>query len=84
MCCASKRESKQKISSIYNSDGELETEVENEIDIPQHADNPFLDTNVLTGVLGFRYENKDSIIVVYSNVETKIFCLRMQLKPIPN
>ena len=41
--------------------------------LPEHVDNPFLNTDIKNGVLGFRYENKNAKVTVYSNVETKHF-----------
>ena len=56
----------------------------NPIDLPEHADNPVLNTQINGGILGFRYEIKDSSFVVYSTIETKTFCYIMKLTPVKN
>ena len=81
MCCWSQNLESKPVSSPYDSNGEISTN-QPIYDIPQHADYALLNTDILTGILGFRYETKDSLIVVYSTVETKTFCYIMQLKPI--
>ena len=43
----------------------------------------FLNRNVITGILGFRYETKNEMFIIYSPVEAKTFCMIMQLNPIP-
>ena len=49
---------------------------------PTHVDNPFLNTDVKSGILGFRYETKSDSITIYSNVQTKTFCLIMGIEPL--
>ena len=86
MCCWSKNQTSEQVSRVYNSEGEIETDDQNtyESNLPQHADYALLNTDVLSGILGFHYETKDTVIVIYSTVETKTFCYIMQLKPIPS
>ena len=51
--------------------------------VPEHVDNPILDRNLKTGVLGFRYENKsDGMIIVYTSPEAKTFCKLMKIHPL--
>ena len=52
-------------------------------DIPEHCDNPFLNRDVVKGILGFRYENKvDGQIVVYTSLEAKTYCKLMKTTPL--
>ena len=85
MCCWYQKE--KDISSVYNSDGQLvdvASEDINELELPEHVDNLLLNRNVHTGLLGFRYETKDTKIIVYTSIEAKTFCMIMDLKPIPS
>ena len=68
---------------VFDSNGELSQEP-NEFDLPEHADNAFLNRNVQTGILGFRYETKNWTFIVYSSIESKTFCLIMKLTPMKN
>ena len=71
---------------MFNSDGQqvnLSSEDNlNLNELPEHVDNLFLNRNVHKGILGFRYETKDTEIIVYTSIEVKTFCMIMQLKPI--
>ena len=82
MCCWSQNITSDRVSSVYDANGEISTNEQEIFDLPQHADYALLNTDVLTGILGFHYETKDTVIVVYSTVETKTFCYIMQIKPI--
>ena len=82
MCWGYQKVTGNQVCSVYDCNGELATDSPEIYDIPQHADYPLLNTDVLTGILGFCYETKDTVIVIYSTVETKTFCYIMQLKPI--
>ena len=84
MCWFLSKKRKQ-VSSVYNSDGELIDEKQNdtEIDLPEHVDNLILNRNVHNGTLGFRYKNKDATVIVYSSIEARTFCLIMHLSPLP-
>ena len=85
MCFSRDRGKPTKVSKVFNADGTISEESEsNDLDLPGHADNPLLNTNVKTGILGFRYETKNSSLVVYSNVQCKTFCFIMQLTPLKN
>ena len=81
MCCWCKK-AKTEVSSVYNSDGELIIDEPNHTELPEHVDNLLLNRNVHTGVLGFRYETKDTVIIVHTSIEAKTFCMIMQLRPI--
>ena len=73
------------MKQVYDADGDLnENSTEIETDVPQHVDNPVLNSSIPHGILGFFYETKDSTILVYSTIETKTFCYIMQLKPVSN
>ena len=51
--------------------------------LPEHSDNPFTNTNLSNGILGFRYENKvDGLLVVYTSIEAKTLCKLMKLTPL--
>ena len=52
-------------------------------DIQEHSERPFLNTNLKSGILGFRYENKtDGLTVIYSSVEAKTLCILMKISPL--
>ena len=75
---------KVKVRSVYSLDGELIANENTDItrELPEHNDDPSLNRNVQYRVLGFRYENKNETIMVYSSVEAKTFCMLMRLSPI--
>ena len=50
--------------------------------LPEHDDNPFINRDLRYGILGFVYENKDQVIVVYTSLAAKTFCQMMRIKPI--
>ena len=79
-CCIKVR---SEVSSIFNSNGELvEDEViETTANLPEHIDNPTLNRDLRNGVLGFRYENKKDVLIVYTSLEAKTFCILMKIKP---
>ena len=84
MCCWSKK--RKEIASVYESDGNLNLTTEDTLNLnklPEHADNLFLNRDVYKGLLGFRYETKDTKIIVYTSIEAKTFCILMNLKPVP-
>ena len=74
---------RSEVSSIFNSNGELvEDEViETTANLPEHIDNPTLNRDLRNGVLGFRYENKKDVLIVYISLEAKTFCILMKIKP---
>ena len=84
MCCSGKQRHSRTVEKHFNSDGQInwDEENENEIDLPEHVDNLLLNRNVHNGVLGFRYENKDELIIVYSSIEAKTFSMIMQITPL--
>ena len=84
MCCYCEKVKAESVHKVYNSSGEIELVNPdiNDLHIPEHADHPLLNTHVVKGILGFRYENKNSSFVVYSSVETKTFCMIMKLEPL--
>ena len=71
---------KHSVKSIQNSE---ETNLPAP-DLPEHVDNAYLNRNVQTGILGFRYETKNSNFIIYSSVEAKTFCILRNLKPLHN
>ena len=75
-------EKAQKVQKLYNSDGTVHENTNENIEVPEHVDNPLLNTDVVKRILGFRYKTKMDTILVYSNIECKTFCLIMQLKPL--
>ena len=79
-CCIKVR---SEVSSIFNSNGELvEDEViETTANLPEHIDNPTLNRDLRNGVLGFQYENKEDVLIVYTSLEAKTFCILMKIKP---
>ena len=83
MCFGYKRDKYVNVKQKVNSDGTV-CEQEEEINLPGHTENPFLNTNVLTGILGFRYKTKNYTIVTYSNIECKTFCYIIQITPLKN
>ena len=59
---------------MFNSDGQQvnvssEDNNLNLNELPEHVDNLLLNRNVHKGVLGFRYETKDTEIIVYTSIE---------------
>ena len=48
----------------------------------EHSDNVLIAPNLKNGVLGFRYETKNDVIITYSSPEAKAFCMLMKIKPI--
>ena len=75
-----------KLHKVHNSDGEINEETPFYIpsEIPEHVDNAMLNRNVQTGILGFRYETKSEMFVMYTSVEAKTFCILMRLEPVHN
>ena len=86
MCCSSKscNSNKSKVYSVHNSNGEINSDEENDhhVELPKHVDDPFLNRNVKRGTLGFRYETKNEMLLVYSSLEAKTFCILMSLSPL--
>ena len=80
MCYCCKNVEKHSVKSIQNSE---ETNLPAP-DLPEHVDNAYLNRNVQTGILGFRYETKNSNFIIYSSVEAMTFCILMNLKPLCN
>ena len=73
--------------NVHNSAGEInneETNVDLYANMPEHIDNAFLNRDLKKGILGFRYENKQSVVTVYSSLEAKTFCILMGLTAIKN
>ena len=81
MCCFS--ENSKNVKSVCTSDIDGTSEDEYLVELPEHVDNLLLNRDVHRGILGFRYETKDTEIIVYTSIEAKTFCMIMQLKPIP-
>ena len=50
--------------------------------LPEHVDDPFLNRDVVKGILGFYYETKSDSLIVYSTPESKTFALLMKIKPL--
>ena len=83
MCCSCKKDTK--VYSVHTVNGKIqpdEPSLNQYSEIPEHVDNGLLNRNVHKGILGFRYETKDTSFVVYTSVEAKTFCYIMQLKPL--
>ena len=81
MCFSGLQSKKANVCNTFNSDGGISEEPINN-ELPEHVDNIYLNRNVKTGVLGFRYETKNSTIIVYSSIETKTFCYIMKITPL--
>ena len=86
MCIPGLDKNDVNVSSIYNSQGEMDTEDANHdlLKLPEHVDDPYLDRDLKNGILGFRYENKKEIVIVYSSIEAKTFCMILHLKHMRN
>ena len=84
MCCTSKKDRTDSVQAKFNSEGQVESDDENnlEVELPEHVDNLLLNRNVHNGVLGFRYENKNYTVISYTSIEAKTFCMIMQITPI--
>ena len=50
-------------------------------ELPEHNDSISIDRDLHTGILGFRYENKNEELIVYSSPEAKTLCIMMRKKP---
>ena len=63
MCFPTKHEQKKDVQAKYDEqDGSVNESYPNSdisSDIPEHVDNPFIDTDIEEGILGFVYETKD-------------------------
>ena len=81
MCFYCTSVKRPQVHNVHNSNGEINTEPQSNLDIPKHVDNPMLNRNLQSGVLGFRYETKKETIVVYSSLKAKTFCILMSLSP---
>ena len=46
---------------------------ENVFNVPEHVSSSFVNRNIMTGILGFRYETKNEMFIVYTLVEAKTF-----------
>ena len=77
MCCWCKKE--KQVNSVHSYDGEAVSD-NTYNDYPEHVDNALLNGHIRKGVLGFRYENKTCMFIVYTSVEAKTFCMIMHLK----
>ena len=84
MCFGNTKLENRKVFCVHNGNEEIENEAEPNSNVPQHVDYPLLNTNVKTGILGFRYETKEEMFTIYSSLETKTFCMIMQLAPLRN
>ena len=49
--------------------------------LPEHSENPFLNTDLRRGILGFVYETATHFIVVFSSLAAKTYCKMMGIKP---
>ena len=83
MCWSGKKKYRD-VCSIYNQDGEINVNANNEttLELPEHNDDPFLNRNVQYGILGFRYETQNSVLIVYTSIQAKTFCMIMHLSPV--
>ena len=83
MCFAHKTVKTEKVYSVHETQGEISEQPE-EFHFPHHVDNPLLKTDLKTGILGFYYETKKCLFLVYLTVECKTFCYIMKLTPMKN
>ena len=86
MCFNTSQRGQIQGKDIENTDIDISEEVDTiPSTIPEHVDNPFLDRNLKTGILGFTYENRNQgLTIVYSSVEAKTFCKIMKIVPVRN
>ena len=85
MCWCNKKHKFPEVQSVYSSDTEIPSQDngENLENLPEHVDNLLLNRDIFkNGILGFRYETKDVVIMSYTSVEAKTFCLLMRIRPI--
>ena len=78
--CYAKRVVNEK-KNLTDTDSVVEG-YETTLPLPEIDENPFVNRNIKTGILGFRCETKDGIIVLYTSAEAKTFCLLMKIKPV--
>ena len=73
MCFLKKPEHKTVLQAKYDEQNgtvnETNTSSDIPVDIPEHVDNPFLDTDIEEGILGFIYETKDETVTVWTSEE---------------
>ena len=81
MCYSCKKVEEQKLESVHSLNEEVEIDVGN---VPEHVDYVLLNHDLKKGILGFRYENKKSMFIVYTSPEAKTFCILMRIKPLCN
>ena len=67
-----------------NGDSIVDPQLHLPSNLPNHWDNPYLNTTLPNGILGFFYENKDSTVTVHTSVESRTFCILMKIEPIAN
>ena len=83
--CYFRRKVNSEVTKVYDSQGEIVQDMQMativDLNLPEHVDDPFLNRHVQYSILGFRYETKDTKMIVYSSVECKTFCMIMQLSP---
>ena len=87
MCWPSLVNKERHVEKVYNLDGQMVNDSEintdfNVPELPEHVDNVYLNRDLRRGILGFRYENKQCSLTVYSSIEAKTFCWIMGLEPI--
>ena len=73
MCIAKRPDHRTNLQAKYDEqDGSVNENVQsNHIpnDIPEHVDNPFINTDIEEGILGFVYETKDESVTVWTSEE---------------
>ena len=87
MCLGKKFNKHNHVKKVFDANGDIVNteQTDGNLDInafPAHIDNALLDTSIPHGVLGFRYQNKEECLIVYSTVETKTYCYIMGIIPI--
>ena len=84
MCCGNHKVRTDKVHKVHNSGGEVNKINQNDtyLNIHEHVDDPLLNRNLRTGILGFRYEMKKSTIIIYLSIEAKTFCMLMRIEPL--
>ena len=84
MCCGRSKICQPISSTVYQDGNDSSSEICIPTCIPEHSDSINFNRDLRYGILGFRYENKDGLTVVYSSPEAKTVCILMKFTPLKN
>ena len=83
MCFPKNRRGELCVQCVTNNLTTVESVCVVPSDLPEHSDNPFINRDLRSGILGFRYENKsDGMFIVYTSIQSKTYCKMMKIAPL--